>query len=136
MNKQKNEAILGVVNQSIENTPKLAEKLQEKGISRVADNQDMRSLSRVLSVTPAIANEYYTDLFNKIGTQIITASYDNSGFKNTLDLSTTITSPVGDTLEIYDTALIATGGIDYGSDTENGENNPLKLLNLETLCIN
>ncbi len=79
-NQDKN--LLGLVNETVNNAPGVKAGLQAQGIESVKDNMDMRSLSRTLSaINEQDFNQYYSYLINKIGTQIITASYDNSGFK-------------------------------------------------------
>ncbi len=120
-----NEKTLGLVNEIVDGSPGVKEQLAKNGVNRVADNLDMRILGRTLSaIDTASFNDYYSTLINKIGTQIITASYDNSGFKNILDQFKIMSPPTGDTIEIFDTELAQPNGIKYGDDTTNEFNNP------------
>ncbi len=131
---QKDKNLIGLVNETVDQAPGVKGKLPEQGIERITDNKDMRSLSRTLSAINAQDfNAYYSFLINKIGTQILTASYDNSGFKNTLDLFEIKVAPVGDTLEIFDTELITSNSIDMVMIRKMVLMTHLKLQNLETM---
>ncbi len=117
---QANKQTLDLVNDIVDKSPGVKGKLAEQGIDRIKDNQDMRELSRTLaSIDAPSYNEYYTNLINKVGTQIMTKAYDSSGFKNTLDIFNIVSPPTGSILEVIDNELIATGGIGYGNADTN-----------------
>lgn len=97
VNKNTKETI-NMVNGLVNDVPKVKEALARNGINGVRDNYDMRDLARTIQALPdPVFNEYYTNMINKIGTQIITASYDNSGFKGALDIFKVMAPPTGDT---------------------------------------